>query len=69
MNTQTTLFETENPAFHKGVVIGSKTFTSYKEYETAYVKEWERLHTYARCDLNWCEKDWETRINHPELYR
>lgn len=51
------------------LVIGSKSFTSYEQYEKEYQKEWDRVHTNAQCDLNWCRKDWETRMKHPELYR
>jgi len=50
------------------VKIGNNTFTSYEEYEKAYVKRWDELHPFLSADLNWVKKDWETRINHPELY-
>ena len=49
------------------VVIGSKTFTSYKQYQAAYVKEWEKLHQ-SKPDLLWCKNDWITRLKNPQLF-
>ena len=52
------------------VKIGTMIFNSYQEYETAYVKKWEEIHGIKSIvDLNWVRKDWEMRINNPELYK
>lgn len=50
------------------VKIGDQVFSSYAQYEKAYIKKWEQLHQFLSPDLNWVKKDWEMRINHPELY-
>lgn len=49
--------------------IGNQTFEKYHDYELAYIKKWEQVHPTLPVDLNWAKKDWEMRINRPDLYK
>lgn len=46
----------------EAVKIGNRVFNSLKEYEEAYIKEWERIHPYLAPDMNWVRSDWKYRL-------
>lgn len=51
------------------VKIGKQIFSSFEEYQRAYVKAWDKAHPCLNADLNWLKLDWETRIKNPDLFK
>lgn len=41
--------------------IGDQFFSSYEEYEKAYLAMWYKLHQNIQPDMNWIKSDWGYR--------